>query len=97
MKTKHDNLPRDYFPQIAEWSREKGIPWGLAETGVSHPSAMDDPQWMARTANSMESFGGIAFTYFNTSLNNPEGTDWTLTLDIKQQVYTQLLKAAPHI
>jgi hypothetical protein len=38
-------------------------------------------------------YGGIAFSYFNTTLNSK--TNWALTLATKQSAFTALNKSAP--
>ena len=50
---------------------EKGLPWGVAETGYSDQAAGGRPA-VGRRARTMQlkSYGGVAFTYFNTKLNS---------------------------
>lgn len=77
--TKGTDLRSAYFKQISAWAADQGIAWGLAETGYTHKAAELDPQWLARTYGEMEAMGGVAFAYFNTTLNSIAPWDLSTT------------------
>jgi hypothetical protein len=82
-----------YFSKFQTWAKSKGVAWGLAETGYSDAAAKASSTWMSRTYKDMVTYGGIAFTYFNTNLNSQ--ANWSLSLAIKQSAYTAVNKSAP--
>ncbi len=92
--TKHTDFI-SYFKKFQAWSATSGVPWGLAETGISHSGAADLPTWFQSTYNAMGTYGGKAMSYFNTGLNS--FTDWRLTTTIKQDRYTATFKNAPSL
>ncbi len=82
-----------YFAKIQQWSASSGVPWGLAETGYSDPAAQQMPDWPSLTYDNMVSHGGIAFTYFNTTLNSK--ANWALTTTAKKNAFTTVNRTAP--
>jgi hypothetical protein len=60
---------KNYFEPLQAWPKSSGVPWGLAETGYSDPAAKDTA-WMSRTYGQLKDHGGIAFSYFNTTLHS---------------------------
>ncbi len=82
-----------YFSKFQTWAKSKGVAWGLAETGYSDPAAKKWSGWMSQTYKHMVAHGGIAFSYFNTSLNSQ--ANWTLKLPTKQNAFTFVSKSAP--
>jgi hypothetical protein len=82
-----------YFPRFQAWAKSKGVAWGLAETGYNDPAARASSTWMSGTYNALVANGGIAFSYFNTTLNSK--TSWALTLATKQAAFTAVNKPAP--
>ncbi len=52
-----------------------------------------DPQWVSRTYREMKSYGGVAFTYFNTTLNSV--ANWALTTDKKKSAVQAALRGTP--
>ena len=93
MITTWKDMKGDYFSKFQAWSKSKGVPWALAETGYSDPAAKKDSTWMSRTYNDMKAYGGIAFSYFNTSLHSQ--ANWTLGLATKKNSFTGINKSAP--
>lgn len=83
----------DYFAPLQKWSKSVGVPWGLAETGYSDPAAKKDSAWMSRTYDDMVTYGGIAFSYFNTDLHSQ--ANWQLGLATKKNAFTAINKTAP--
>jgi hypothetical protein len=82
-----------YFAPIQAWSKSTGVPWGLAETGYSDPAAQRNSAWMSNTYNGLKAYGGIAFSYFNTSLHSQ--ANWRLGLATKKNAFTAVNKSAP--
>ena len=68
--TKGTDLNAWYFAKIKPWAEREGVAWGLAETGFTHKAADLDPHWIRRTHRQLENAGGVAFAYFNTTLNS---------------------------
>ncbi len=83
----------NYFGPFQKWSQSTGVPWALAETGYNDVAAAKDSTWMSRTYKDMAAYGGIAFAYFNTTLNTT--TNWRLTTASKQNAFTAVSKSAP--
>ena len=85
----------NYFTRIRDWSESTGVPWGLAETGYSNPASEKKPSWIQQTYAKMDSYGGIAFSYFNTNLNSQ--AHWALTSTAKKNAFTTANKSAPSL
>jgi hypothetical protein len=83
----------NYFTKIRDWSESTGVPWGLAETGYSDPAAAKKPGWIEQTYDKMGTYGGIAFSYFNTNLNSQ--ASWKLSSTAKKNAFTAAIKDAP--
>ncbi|WP_235737792.1 hypothetical protein [Nocardioides alcanivorans] len=71
-----------YFAKIQKWAKQEGVAWGLAETGFSDKAFAEDPNWIKRTHKQLVDRDGVAFAYFNTTLNSistwrlGEGAKW---------------------
>jgi hypothetical protein len=89
---KHTDMV-SYFDKISSWAKSKNVPWGLAETGISHSGLADRPNWFQDTYNQMVNRGGKAFAYFNTSLNSFQ--DWTLSTSLKKQKFKATFASSP--
>jgi hypothetical protein len=74
--TKGTNLQEAYFSKIQPWAEKEGLVWGLGETGITHDAIKTDPDWIERTYKQLDAAGGVAFAYFNTTLNSI--APWTL-------------------
>lgn len=90
----HTRLRRDYFPGFEVFARQRGMAWGLAETGYTDESAEVDPAWMGRTYEALLAHGGVAFTYFNSTLNS--AGSWHLD-GAKQERFATLLRTTPSL
>jgi len=86
------DFERDYFTDFSRFAKQRGIAWGIAETGHTNRSALVEPNWTLRTYLSVLKYGGIAFTYFNSSLNST--APWTLT-GAKGEEFARLLRTTP--
>jgi hypothetical protein len=83
----------NYFVPIQRWAQSQGVRWGLAETAYSDPAAKKNPAWIPRIYQAMKAHGGIAFSYFNTTLNST--ANWKLGLATKKSAFTRVNKPAP--
>jgi hypothetical protein len=91
--TKGTDLAPDYFAKIAPWARRQGVAWGLSETGFTHAAARVDPHWIRRTHRQLVNAGGVAFTYFNTTLHSI--APWDLSTPVKRAGWREAQHAAP--
>jgi hypothetical protein len=81
-----------YFTKIQAWSKSTGVPWGLAETAYSDPAALQKPSWISQIYAKMQSYGGKAFSYFNTNLNSQ--ANWALNTTAQKNAFTTANKTA---
>ena len=70
-----------YFTLISAWARTANVRWGLAETGVTSAAVKARPTIIADTVRQMVSYGGIGYSYFDTTLNSI--ADWSLSTTAK--------------
>lgn len=84
-----------YFDQIARWARAEGVAWGLGETGVTDAAARARPAIIPDTVELMRSYGGVAYSYFDTTLNSV--ADWTLNPGPKREGFGEAVAAAPRL
>jgi hypothetical protein len=87
------DLKNKYFAKLRAWSSSSHVPWGLAETGYSDIAAKKHPGWMARNYRYLEQYGGIAFSYFNTTLHS--AANWALTTPGKRKAFKRVNESAP--
>ena len=83
----------DYYQRISTWARSAGVAWGLAETGVTDKAAAARPSEINDTVKLMEQYGGIAYSYFDTSLNSV--APWELKTDAKIKSFAKAISTAP--
>ncbi len=94
-ETKWTNFKTGYFLKIKEWSAKSGVPWGLAETGYSDPAAKAKPTWIQQTSKDLHDAGGIAFAYFNTTLNST--AHWALATTPEKSDFAAASKATARL
>ncbi len=92
LRLKRTAFEYSYFSKFRRFARDHDLAWGLAETGQSDLSAEADPAWMQRTWNALRAYDGVAFTYFNSTLNS--AAPWHLTGD-KLEKYAAVLRTTP--
>jgi cellulase (glycosyl hydrolase family 5) len=92
-QTKSTDWQNDYFGRFSSWANAHGVAWGVAETGYSDRASELDPQWVSRTYNLLKANGGVAFTYFNTTLNS--ASTWALTPAAKKQQFAAAMRGKP--
>jgi len=93
LNTKGDDLPNAYFKPLSAWAKAHGIPWGIAETGYTDYASERYPHWIQQTYASLRSYGGVAFTYFNTTLN--AYGSWALSTSTKVADYEDAQAQSP--
>jgi hypothetical protein len=59
-----------YFTRFERFAETHDVAWGLAETGYTDRSARVEPRFVKHLYNGVRLHGGIAVTYFNTSVNS---------------------------
>ena len=91
--TKGTDLNAWYFSKIKPWAEREGVAWGLAETGFTHKAADLDPHWIRRTHRQLENAGGVAFAYFNTTLNSI--APWHLSTPEKRAGWREAQDSGP--
>ena len=87
------SLKSKYFDKISAWAKTKDVEWGLAETGVSDPGALDYPNWISTTSQELQDTGAIAMSYFDSHLNLKQS--YNLTTAAKKADFGRALKASP--
>ena len=96
LSTETTDMGSRYFTLMQAFAAKHGVAWGLAEVAYTHASSDVDPQWMVRTYDQMAAAGGVAFAYFNTTLNNEVG-DWPLAYGSKTPVFASILARSPRL
>ncbi|MCR1783708.1 cellulase family glycosylhydrolase [Nocardioides carbamazepini] len=84
-----------YYRAISTWSRTVGVEWALGETGVTDVAAEARPSAIADAVQLMESYGGIAYSYFDSALNSV--APWTLSTTTKRTGFAQALAGSPSL
>ena len=82
----------DYFSVFKDFAEEYDVAWGLAETGHTDRSADVRDDWVLRTYLSVLKYGGVAFVYFNSTLNSI--APWRLT-GAKEEQFARALQMTP--
>jgi hypothetical protein len=59
-----------YFARFEKFAQEHEMAWGLAETGNTDRSATVEPRFVQHVYNGVRKHGGVAVTYFNSTLNS---------------------------
>ena len=89
------DLDERYFQPLSEWARSKGVRWGLAETGYSHPASERLPNWIEQTYGEVRAAGGVAMAYFDSTLHSI--ARWDLSTSSKQKDFARALRLAPNL
>lgn len=90
------DLEASYFEEVGRFAAERGVAWGVAETGITDEAWAEYPEartWFADTAREVAAHGGAFFAYFNTAQNSGANT-WPLAGD-KRRAFTELLQDPP--
>ena len=87
------DFAKSYYDPISRWAKEKGMPWAVAETGYSDEAHKIDPLWISKTYSDLEAYGGVAYTYFNSTLHSD--ASWSLSSDSKRAAFTRVMTGTP--
>jgi hypothetical protein len=87
--------PMKYFGVIGPWARAHNVGWAIAETAYTQLASQTDSNWLQTEYRDLVSQGGLALTYFDSSLNSI--ADWTLDTPSKLSEFTQLVQQSPRI
>jgi hypothetical protein len=93
LRLKPTDMRGAYFEPLSNWAESKGVAWGLAESGYTDRAAADYPSWLEDTYDDLVATGGVAFSYFNTSLNS-QGS-WVITSSSKTMQFSTAIKGTP--
>ena len=85
-------LADEYFVPFQEFSRRYGVPWAVAETGITDAYAQRNPRWVQETYRQLIKHDGVALTYFNSRLNST--ASWRLA-GAKEQDFADALANSP--
>ena len=91
--TKWTNLRTSYFDKISAWAKTVDVNWAIAETGFTNTASEVAPHWVRNTYDDLKATGGIAFTYFNTTLNSV--APWDLGTQVKKGSYREAAVGSP--
>jgi hypothetical protein len=93
LRLKPTDMRGAYFEPLSNWAESKGVAWGLAESGYTDRAAADYPSWLEDTYDDLVATGGVAFSYFNTSLNS-QGS-WVITSSSKTMQFSTAINRTP--
>ena len=79
-----------YKRQIQDWAAKHNVKWGLAETGITDYASDTYSTWMPEMVSKLKARGGVAWSYFNTSLNS--AGSWVITTQNKTTQFSNALK-----
>lgn len=85
-------LAEEYFVHFEAFSKRYGVPWGVAETGITDAYGRRNPRWMQQTYGELVKHGGVALIYFNSRLNSE--ASWRL-VGAKEQDFADALASSP--
>lgn len=89
----HSNIPMlnpmKYFRPISRFARAHHVKWAIAETGYSAPAVARNPSWLVTEYRDLRAEGGVALTYFDSSLNSI--ANWTLSSPPKVRAFHTIL------
>jgi hypothetical protein len=71
-----------YYSKIQAWATQQGVAWGIAETGFTDAAYAARPTWIKTVYDQLLARGGVAMSYFNSTLNSIGS--WALTTDGKR-------------
>lgn len=84
-----------YFKPISRWAARNDIQWGVAEIGYTNKTQDEDPRWLQRTHQGLVDHHGVAFSYFNSSLNSV--ADWRLDTPADFRAFKEVLAGSPRV
>lgn len=87
------DLGKEFFAPLSAWAKAHGVPWAIGETGYTDATAEADPEWLQTTYDQLVDQGGIAMSYFSSSLNATG--DWLLDTEDRQDQFIDVLRGTP--
>jgi hypothetical protein len=90
--TERTRFKRHYFGRFEEFAQRHHVAWGLAETGNTDLSAAVEPRFVQHLYNGVRMHGGVAVTYFNSTLNST--APWRL-VGTKERHFAAELRTTP--
>jgi hypothetical protein len=93
LRLKPTDMRGAYFEPLSAWAKSKGVAWGLAESGYTDRASADYPSWLVDTYDDLVATGGVAYAYFNSSLNS-QGS-WVITSSSKTMQFSTAIKRTP--
>lgn len=84
-----------YYSKIQTWAASVGVKWGLAETGITDLAQTARPTEIQNDVNLMKQYGGIAYSYFDSTLNSV--ADWDLSMTAKENAFGQAITGSPSL
>ena len=85
-------LAGEYFVHFEEFSKRYGVPWAVAETGITDAYGRRNPRWVQQTYRELVAHNGVALIYFNSHLNSD--ATWRLVGE-KEQDFADALVGSP--
>jgi hypothetical protein len=92
VRTERTKFKLSYFRKFEEFAAKHEMAWGLAETGHTDRSATAEPRFIKHLYNGVRRHGGVAVTYFNTTLNSV--APWRLAGE-KDRQFAATLRRTP--
>lgn len=93
--TSWTDFANSYYKPLSAWAASNNTRWALGETGITNEGAEVKPGWINQAVDQMTTYGGIAFSYFDSSLNSV--APWTLGTQTKVNSYKDSLVGTPVI
>ncbi|MFB9313972.1 carbohydrate-binding protein CenC [Nocardioides plantarum] len=87
------DFDRDYYRPIQAWAAKHGVAWGVAETGYTNRGHAYRPTWIERSYDQLVARDGVAYAYFDTTLNQGGGS-WALSSASKRAAFAEPLRGS---
>jgi hypothetical protein len=92
LDTTPTDLGNEFFVHFQDFSQRYGVPWAIAETGITDEFAQSHPQWIRETYRQLVQHGGLALSYFNSHLNST--ASWRMDA-VKEHDFAKALSGSP--
>lgn len=89
------DLRTEFFEPLSKWAKKHDMAWAVGETGYTDATAAADPRWLQKTYDDLVDLGGIAMSYFSSSLNATG--DWLLDTPDRQDQFVKVLRGTPFL
>ena len=91
--TSWPDFDRDYYRPIQAWAKQHHVAWGVAETGYTNSGHAYRPTWIQQSYDELVARGGVAYAYFDTTLNQGGGS-WALSSASKRAAFAKPLRGS---